>query len=138
MTNRTRNLSILGLVFLLLLAAGFTIATKSTRLGLDLKGGIELVYQGQPTPQVPVVTQQALDDAVATIRKRTDALGVAEPEIQRSGRDQIAIGLPSVKNAERAIQQVGSTAQLQFYDWEPNVLGRVPPDVPFAGSKALY
>src|SRR5215211_8426866 len=137
MTNRTRNLSILGLVFLLLLAAGFTIATKSTRLGLDLKGGIELVYQGQPTPQVPVVTQQALDDAVATIRKRTDALGVSEPEIQRSGRDQISVGISSVKNAERAIQQVGSTAQLQFYDWEPNVLGRGP-NVPFAGSKALY
>jgi SecD/SecF fusion protein len=137
MTNRTRNLSILGIVLLLLAAAGGIIATKSTKLGLDLKGGIELVYQGQPTPQVPVVTQQALDDAVETIRKRTDALGVSEPEIQRSGRDQISIGLPAVKNAERAIQQVGSTAQLQFYDWEPNVLGRGP-DIPFTGSKALY
>ena len=37
MTNRTRNFSILGLVVLLLAAAGFLIATKSTRLGLDLK-----------------------------------------------------------------------------------------------------
>ncbi|HEV7844803.1 MAG TPA: protein translocase subunit SecD [Thermoleophilaceae bacterium] len=137
MTNRNRNLSILGIVLILLAGAVFTIATKETRLGLDLKGGIELVYQGQPTPQVPVVTPQALDDAVSTIRKRTDALGVSEPEIQRSGRDQISIGLPSVQNAERAIAQVGSTAQLQFYDWEPNVLGRGP-DVPFAGSKALY
>src|SRR3954453_13857833 len=137
MTNRTRNFSILGVVLLLLVAAGAVIATKSTKLGLDLKGGIELVYQGQPTPQVPVVTQQALDDALETIRKRTDALGVSEPEIQRSGRDQISIGLPAVQNAERAIQQVGSTAQLQFYDWEPNVLGRGP-DGPFAGSKALY
>ena len=62
---------------------------------------------------------------------------MSEPEIQRSGRDQISIGLPSVKNAERAIQQVGSTAQLQFYDWEPNVLDPGGPDVPFAGSKAL-
>jgi SecD/SecF fusion protein len=137
MTNRNRNLAILGIVLLLLIGAVGVIATKSTKLGLDLKGGVELVYQGQPTPQVPVVTQQALDDALETIRKRTDALGVAEPEIQRSGRDQISIGLPSVTNAERAIQQVGSTAQLQFYDWEPNVLGRGP-DVPFAGSKALY
>ena len=137
MTNRTRNLSILAVVALVLVAAGYAIATKSTRLGLDLKGGIELVYQGQPTPQVPVVTQQALDDAVETIRKRTDALGVSEPEIQRSGRDQISVGLPDVQNAERAIDQVGSTAQLQFYDWEPNALGRGP-DVPFAGSKALY
>ena len=138
MTNRTRNFSILAVVILLLGAAGYVIATKETRLGLDLKGGIELVYQGQPTPQVPVVTQQALDDAVETIRKRTDALGVSEPEIQRSGRDQISVGLPDVQNAERAINQVGSTAQLQFYDWEPNVLGREPPDVPYAGSKALY
>src|SRR5215208_1623122 len=114
------------------------IATKSTRLGLDLKGGTELVYQGQPTPQVPKVTPQALDDALETIRKRTDALGVSEPEIQRSGPDQISIGLPDVQNAKRAIEQVGSTAQLQFYDWEPNVLGDRGPEVPYAGSKALY
>ena len=138
MTNRTRNFSILGVVLLLLAAAGFIIATKSTRLGLDLQGGTELVYQGQPTPQVPTVTPQALDDALETIRKRTDALGVSEPEIQRSGRDQISIGLPDVQNAQRAIDQVGSTAQLQFYDWEPNVLGDRGPDVPYAGSKALY
>ena len=123
MTNRTRNLSILGIVLVLLAAAAFVIEDKSTKLGLDLKGGVELVYQGQPTPQVPTVTPQALNDALETIRKRTDALGVSEPEIQRSGSDQISIGLPDVKNAERAIQQVGSTAQLQFYDWEPNVLG---------------
>jgi SecD/SecF fusion protein len=138
MTNRTRNFSILGVVLLLLAAAGFVIATKSTRLGLDLKGGTELVYQGQPTPQVPTVTPQALDDALETIRKRTDALGVSEPEIQRSGRDQISIGLPDVQNAQRAIDQVGSTAQLQFYDWEPNVLGDRGPDAPYAGSKALF
>ncbi len=138
MTNRTRNFSILGVVLLLLAAAGFVIATKSTRLGLDLKGGTELVYQGQPTPQVPTVTPQALDDALETIRKRTDALGVSEPEIQRSGRDQISIGLPDVQNAQRAIEQVGSTAQLQFYDWEPNVLGDRGPDAPYAGSKALF
>src|SRR5918911_1793291 len=137
MTSRTRNFSILGLVLVLLAASAFVIEDKSTKLGLDLKGGIELVYQGQPTPQVPTVTPQALDDALETIRKRTDALGVSEPELQRSGRDQISIGLPSVQNAERAIQQVGSTAQLQFYDWEPNVLGRGP-DAPYAGSKALF
>src|SRR5215212_7330650 len=138
MTNRTRNLSILAVVALLLAGAIGVIVTKSTKLGLDLEGGIELVYQGQPTPQVPVVTQQALDDALNTIRKRTDALGVSEPEIQRSGRDQISIGLPAVKNADRAIQQVGSTAQLQFYDWEPNVLNRGGPNAPIAGAKALY
>src|SRR2546421_5615212 len=98
-------------------------ASKPTRLGLDLKGGVELVYQARPTPQVPKVTPQALADAVNVIRKRTDALGVSEPEIQQAGSDEISIGLPAVKNAQRAEQQVGTTAQLQFYDWEPNLIG---------------
>src|SRR3954453_13494128 len=120
MRSRTRNLSILALVAVLLAAAGGIIATKKTRLGLDLKGGTELVYQGRPTPKVPKVTPQAMDDALNTIRKRTDALGVSEPEIQRSGADQLSIGLPDVSNPKRAIEQVGSTAQLQFYDFEPN------------------
>ena len=57
------------------------------------------------------------------MRERVDQLGVAEPEIQRFGRDQISVGLPDVKNAERAQRQVGKVAQLFFYDWEKNVLG---------------
>ncbi len=143
MTSRRRNLAILALVGALLLASALVIVPgsplhKPTRLGLDLRGGVELIYQGQPTPQVPKVTPQAIDDAIETIRKRTDALGVAEPEIQRSGADQIVVGLPDVKNAKRAIQQVGTTAQLQFYDWEANVLGGRGPDQPYSGSRALW
>ena len=137
MTSRNRNLGILGIVVALLIASAVVIATKPTKLGLDLRGGTELVYQGRPTPQVPTVTPQAVDDAIDTIRKRTNSLGVTETEIQRSGRDQISVGLPDVQNAQRAIAQVGTTAQLQFYDWEPNVLGRGP-DSPYAGTKALF
>ena len=87
---------------------------------------------------MPEVTPAAIDDAIETIRKRTDSLGVSEPEIQRAGANQISIGLPDVENADRAIEQVGTTAQLQFYDWEPNVLGDRGPDAPFSGSKALF
>src|SRR4051794_37651729 len=138
MISRTRNLAILCILAVLLAGAVGVIASKPTRLGLDLKGGTELVYQGRPTPKVPKVTPQAIDDALQTIRKRTDALGVSEPEIQRAGPDQISIGLPDVKNAQRAKEQVGTTAQLQFYDWEPNVLGPRGPNSPYAGSKALF
>ena len=143
MTSRARNFAILGVVLLLLVLSLLVIvpgiaALEGHEAGARLEGGIELVYQGRPTPQVPEVTQQALDDATETIRKRTDALGVSEPEIQRSGKDQISIGLPDVQNAQRAIEQVGTTAQLQFYDWDPNVLGDRGPDNPFAGTKALY
>jgi SecD/SecF fusion protein len=126
---RQRNFAILAFVAvltalaLLVLLPG-TPLSKETKLGLDLQGGVELVYEGQPTPQVPRVTPEAINDAIKTIRKRTDSLGVSEPEIQRAGANQISIGLPAVENAERAEEQVGTTAQLQFYDWEPNLIGQ--------------
>jgi SecD/SecF fusion protein len=122
-TARRRNLFILLLVAGLLAGSLVAIATKPTRQGLDLRGGVELVYQAKPTPQQPTVTPDALDRAIEVMRDRVDQLGVSEPEIQRSGNNQIAVGLPDVKNAEEAQQQVGQVAQLYFYDWEPNVIG---------------
>jgi SecD/SecF fusion protein len=122
MNDRRRNGLILLLVAGLLAASLLVIAVKPTRLGLDLKGGVELVYQGEPTQQVPVVTPEALDRALDIIRSRVDQLGVGEPEIQRSGKDQISVGLPDVQNIRRAQDQVGTPAQLYFYDWERNVL----------------
>src|SRR3954449_8046176 len=123
MSDRRRNLFILLVVAGLAAASLAILATHSVKRGLDLKGGVELVYQGRPTPQQPKVDSQAIDRAVEVIRKRVDAFGVSEPEIQRSGSDQIAVGLPGTKNAQRAIKQVGKVAQLYFYDWEPNVIG---------------
>ncbi|MBV9214348.1 MAG: protein translocase subunit SecD [Actinobacteria bacterium] len=125
MTDRRRNRAILALVGALLLLAALVVIpggplSKVTKLGLDLRGGTELVYQARPTPKVPKVTPQALDDAINTIQKRTNTLGVSEPEIQRAGANEIDIGLPGVEST-RAEQEVGTTAQLQFYDWEPNV-----------------
>ncbi len=134
MTDRRRNGLILLLVAGLLFASLIAIAAKPTRLGLDLKGGVELVYKGEPTPQVPTVTPEALDRSLDIIRSRVDQLGVGEPEIQRSGADQISVGLPDVQNIARAKDQVGTPAQLYFYDWERNVLtpdGRtVAPQLP--------
>ena len=57
------------------------------------------------------------------MRKRVDQIGVAQPEIQRSGKDEIDVALPDVHNVTRAQEEVGTTAQLNFYDWEPNVIG---------------
>ena len=56
------------------------------------------------------------------MRERVDQFGVAEPEMLRTGQNQIEVNLPGVDDAERAARQVGTTAQLYFYDWEPNVL----------------
>src|ERR687885_659854 len=121
MTDRRRNLFVLLLVAGLLAGSVFVIATQATRLGLDLKGGVSLIYQAKPTKQ-SAVNSDAINRTLDIMRERVDQLGVAEPEIQRSGSDQIDVSLPDVKNADEAAQQVGTTAQMYFYDWETNVL----------------
>jgi SecD/SecF fusion protein len=122
MTDRRKNTLILLLVLGLILGSAAVVVAKKTRLGLDLKGGVQLVYEGRPTAQAKV-DGESLNRAIDIMRKRVDQLGVASPEIQRSGEKEIVVQLPEVTNIEKAERQVGKTAQLQFYDWEPNVIG---------------
>ena len=122
MNDRRRNIFVLTTVVALLIGSLVVIFTKPTKLGLDLQGGVQLVYEARPTKQQPKINQESLDRALDIMRDRVDSLGVAEPELQRSGSDQIEVSLPGVKNAERAADQVGTTAQMYFYDWEPNIL----------------
>src|SRR3954451_10456874 len=119
MTDRRRNLFVLLLVAAAIAASAVVILSKPTRLGLDLKGGVSLTYQAKPTVQSGV-TSDAINRTLDIMRERVDQLGVSEPEIQRSGSDQIDVSLPDVKKADEAAKQVGTTAQMYFYDWETN------------------
>jgi SecD/SecF fusion protein len=121
MSDRQRHGLVLLLVAGLVAASLVVIFSQTTQLGLDLKGGVQLVYQGEPTAQSKV-TPDALNRAVDIMRSRVDSLGVSEPVIQTSGGNQISVGLPSVTNTARAEQEVGTTARLEFYDWEANAL----------------
>jgi SecD/SecF fusion protein len=122
--KRRRNLFVLLFVLGLIVLSALVVANKETKLGLDLKGGVELVYQGTPTGESTEVSGTDIERSIEIIRQRIDKLGVSEPEVSRLGTTEISVSLPDVTNAERAIEQVGSTAQLQFYDWEPNLIGR--------------
>ncbi len=162
MSDRQRHGLVLLVVVGLIAASIVVLTTQKTILGLDLKGGIELVYQGEPSPQTPVVTQDALNRAVDIMRSRVDQLGVSEPSIQTTGNSLITVGLPDVHDVARAENEVGKTAQLFFYDWEANVLtpngktvasqlitqdptataisqgGATGPGTPGAGGQSLY
>jgi SecD/SecF fusion protein len=121
-TSRRRNIFVLLLVVGLTIASIVVILDRETRLGLDLRGGIELTYQGEPTPQNPDVTTEDLDRAIDIMRDRVDTLGVSEPEISTVGETQISVGLPDIQDVQEAVDQIGTTAQLYFYDWQPNVV----------------
>ena len=80
-----------------------------------------MLYRAKPTAQSKV-DSESLERSINIMRERVDQLGVAG-EIQRTGEDEIAVSLPNVGNVHRAEAEVGKTAQLYFYDWEPNVIG---------------
>jgi SecD/SecF fusion protein len=128
MGSRRVNLLVILLVLAMLVGSAIVIATKSTKLGLDLSGGTQLIYQGEPSAQNPVVDGADIDRAIEIIRDRVDALGVAEPEIAPLGETQVQVSLPNVTDTKQAIDQVGDTAKLYFYDLEPNVIP-LEPDV---------
>lgn len=123
MGKRRRYLFVLLFVLGLVIASALVIASKPTKLGLDLQGGLELVYEGQPTGTATEVSGEDIEDSIGIIEQRINKLGVSEPEVARLGNTNITVSLPGVKDADRAAEQVGTTAQLYFYDWEPNLIG---------------
>lgn len=101
--------SLIGIVAIAVVALGATLAAGHTPLlGLDLQGGASVVLQPQGK-----VDSGILNQAISIIRKRVDALGVAEPNIDRQGNN-VVIELPGIKDPARALQVVGQTAQLYF------------------------
>jgi SecD/SecF fusion protein len=123
MGSRRRYLFVLLFVLGLVLVSALVIAKKETKLGLDLQGGLELVYQGQPTGTATSVSGEDIEDSIGIIERRINKLGVSEPEVARLGNDEITVSLPGITDAARAAEQVGTTAQLYFFDWEPNLIG---------------
>ncbi len=124
MGRRRRHLFVLLFVLGLVAVSALVIASKPTRLGLDLKGGLQLIYQGTPTGQVKKVEGTDIERAINIIRQRIDQLGVSQPEVARLGNTEISIELPDITDPNRARETVGTTAQLYFYDWEPSLIGR--------------
>lgn len=112
MKKTTKNLISLGAVLAILAALWIPIAVLGLKpsLGLDLKGGVSLVYEAKGKK----VDQDKLAKAVEKIRDRVDRLGVSEPEITTIGSRDIQIQLPGIKDTKRAKTLVGQTAQLQF------------------------
>ncbi len=122
MTDRQRHGFVLLLVAGLIAASVVFIVTRPTRLGLDLKGGVELTYKATPTSQTPVINPAAMSRAVAVLNNRVNQLGVSQPQITTEGKNLIDVQLPDVTNVAQAEALVGKTSQLFFYDWEGNVL----------------
>jgi preprotein translocase subunit SecD len=122
------------IVFLILLAVfAFAVCAviypmfgrEGMRMGLDLRGGIHLVYQADLSSVEPGTEAEAIDGAIAVIERRINVLGVTEPIIQKQGEDRIVVELPGVSEAEKAKGLIGQTALLEFREQKVDENGNV-------------
>ena len=109
-------------VLLLLGAAGWMVVTRPARLGLDLRGGTQIVLEAKDSPDRRV-DGDTVARTLEVLRRRVDQLGVAEPTLQRSGERRVLVELPGVYDPAEAVEVIGRTAQLTFHP----VLGLAEP-----------
>jgi SecD/SecF fusion protein len=119
LSEKRRNLSILVVVVALMVAAGTTVAVRGFTLGLDLRGGLEVVLKARPI-HGNTVSAQDLTNAANVMRKRIDPRGILQPEIRTSTADDtIDISIPGVKdpNAVANLLVAGELQSFNFYDF---------------------
>jgi preprotein translocase subunit SecD len=101
------------------------------KLGLDLRGGLSVVLTAKGK-----VDKGRLDETVDIISNRVNSIGAQEPDISRAGNNNIIVQLPGIKNPQRALQIIGTTAQLRFREVLGNVpIGTIQADAENAGKK---
>jgi preprotein translocase subunit SecD len=98
----------------------------SPKLGLDLRGGVSVVYK----PERPV-SQTTLQTVANIITARANGLGVAQPNVTTQGGD-VVVQLPGAKNASEILNVIGRTAQMYFRP----VLCAAPPFTPAAATSS--
>lgn len=119
------NIAIFAVIMIatiLLAALSTPWVVKNTNLGLDLKGGFEVLYEVQPLEDGDVVDQSAMNATVRAINNRVNVLGVSEPDIRIEDENRIRVQLAGVENQNDAREVLSSTAQLTFRDVDDNVL----------------
>jgi preprotein translocase subunit SecD len=101
-------------IFPLSTTEGGLLFNRPIKLGLDLNGGVRLVYQADLS-NVPEADRKSYMDAdVSVINARVNSLGATEPVIKILGGDRILVELPGLKDVDKAVNLIGRTAVLEF------------------------
>lgn len=126
--NNTKAKSILLLILVLVIVAGSAavaytgvgedklLGMNNIKLGLDLQGGVNIVYEAaieNPTPE-------DMSAALQMIQVRLDKEGYTEAEAAIEGSNRIRVDIPGVDDPQEAMASIGATAMLTFEDEKGN------------------
>ena len=125
MKRRGRIVAFLLLVVLFGMTIGTTAnpIVKDVKLGLDLQGGFEVLYQVEPLKKDgKKITEEMVKDTANALSNRIDVLGVSEPSIQIESNNRIRVQLAGVEDQESARELLSTQANLTFRDADDNLL----------------
>jgi SecD/SecF fusion protein len=121
-----------ALIGAVLLAVPGSPVYKKPTLGLDLRGGTEVILRAVPE-RGEQLSATGMQTARSIIEQRVNSIGVTSPNVAVQGNNEIVVQLAGVTDPARAAAVVGQTGQLQFFDFEPDL---VAPTVNGSGQPA--
>ncbi|TJY41415.1 protein translocase subunit SecD [Cohnella pontilimi] len=109
------------LAFLLVVIVSFGVIAATTpalldktKLGLDLKGGFEILYEAQPLTPGGTVSKKLLNQTAISLEQRANKSGVGEPEVTTEGKNRIRVKIAGVADQEKLRDLMKKPADLQF------------------------
>lgn len=124
MKLKSRILTFVLIAIVLFAAMGTTVqgVLKDIKLGLDLQGGFEVLYEVEPLAEGQEITDSVMTDTTTALSNRINQFGVSEPSIQVEGDNRIRVQLAGIDDQSSARELLSSTANLTFRDVNDNVL----------------
>ncbi|MGE7673935.1 protein translocase subunit SecDF [Lysinibacillus sp. NPDC094403] len=95
---------------------------KDIKLGLDLQGGFEVLYEVKELHKGDEITPGVLSATATALGERVNAIGVSEPSIQVEDKNRIRVQLAGVEDQESARKLLSTSANLTIRDVDDNVL----------------
>lgn len=87
---------------------------KSVHLGLDLKGGFEILYEASPMEGGEKVSRESLLKTAQSLEDRANKLGTSEPEVTTEGTNRIRLKLAGVTDEAEVRKLMKEPASLTF------------------------
>ena len=116
---------VFAVLIILLLIASWTVSFtgigdkfdnlgKQLKYGLDINGGVYVLLEADSKETGTELTA-IMNQTKSVLENRVNAMGISEAQVSIEGTNRIRVEMPGVENAEEAIEQIGRTAQLQFF-----------------------
>ncbi|XJZ26340.1 protein translocase subunit SecDF [Bacillota bacterium Lsc_1132] len=118
MVKRSRIVAFILILLLVGSLMGTTMKNilSNLKLGLDLQGGFEVLYEVQPAKKGQKIDKDTLASTAQALDKRINVLGVSEPNIQIEGNNRIRVQLAGVEDQNKAREILSTQANLSFRD----------------------